>query len=117
MIVKQSLSTVSVTMVLLSLLTVSGTDEAFFKVNSDGVLQVKSRVDRESLGASTLTFTLAVTDPGGQTTSSDLNITVTDINDNIPSCDADVYFIHVEEAGTGSRFYARRITIYFCSLI
>ncbi|XP_071116137.1 protocadherin Fat 4-like [Haliotis cracherodii] len=82
--------------------TVSGTDEAFFKVNSDGVLQVKSRVDRESLGASTLTFTLNVTDPGGQTTSSDLNITVTDINDNIPSCDVDVYFVHVEEAGTGN---------------
>ncbi|XP_067656147.1 protocadherin Fat 4-like [Haliotis asinina] len=81
--------------------TVSGKDEAFFKVDAEGVLQIKTRVDRENLTDSALTFTLNVTDPRGQTATGDLSITVTDINDNAPSCDRDIYFINVEEAGAG----------------
>ncbi|XP_046583151.1 protocadherin Fat 4-like [Haliotis rubra] len=73
----------------------TGADMAFFSVDTDGVLKMEQRLDREMKG--TVSVTVTVFDSASNSATSDLTLTVTDINDNSPICDQDMYFINIAE--------------------
>ncbi len=74
----------------------------YFSVTAEGVLTVAQRVDREMV--ETLTVTVTVTDSASHTDSVSLDFNINDINDNIPICDQDVYFVSVEEGTADGRW-------------
>lgn len=73
----------------------TGADSAFFTVDADGVLKVAQRLDREV--KDTVSVTVTVSDSASHDASTDLTLTVTDINDNVPICDQNIYFITIAE--------------------
>ncbi|XP_048242197.1 protocadherin Fat 4-like isoform X2 [Haliotis rufescens] len=64
-------------------------------VDADGVLKVAQRLDREV--KDTVSVTVTVSDSASHDASTDLTLTVTDINDNVPICDQNIYFITIAE--------------------
>ncbi|XP_067654456.1 protocadherin Fat 4-like [Haliotis asinina] len=73
----------------------TGVDKEFFAVSADGVLQMERRLDREV--KDTVSVTVTVFDSASNSATTDLTLTVTDINDNAPVCDQDMYFINIAE--------------------
>ncbi|XP_048252662.1 protein dachsous-like [Haliotis rufescens] len=83
--------------------TLMGNDSTYFDINvSSGEMVVKSLINHDGRsGVRELhDLVLVVTDKGGNSANTSLNITITDINDNAPVCTQALYRINVTENTT-----------------
>ncbi|CAK1544137.1 unnamed protein product [Leptosia nina] len=81
---------------------VSGNDLRQFAIGSNtGIITVIRRLDREVLTRYQLM--VRAEDPGRLSTTATVNIKVTDINDNNPKFDEDIYTFHVKEGASGEQ--------------
>ncbi len=81
-------------------------DDAYFTLTASGDLQLAQRLDLESLGTTTLTVDVTVSDAVAHTVTETVTMTVLDVNDNSPYCDQKVYFHTLEENSAGSYRHA-----------
>ena len=76
-----------------------GKDSKYFELNkTTGLLSVKERIDLEGMSyVTSLEITVMVEDQSGLTDSADLNFTVLDVNDNVPTFSQSVYTVNITE--------------------
>ena len=81
-------------------ITAGNTAGKFYIGATSGIIQTASTIDRDSPLVATYTLTLEVADgtgAGSRTATTSIVVTVSDENDNFPSCDAAVYSTTVAE--------------------
>ncbi|XP_064602243.1 protocadherin Fat 4-like isoform X2 [Liolophura sinensis] len=80
--------------------SLSGSDTRYFQIDSSsGTVSVKTRLDRDKVGARLIfnQLFLAVTDSAGNSDGASLIVTLDDINDNTPTFSPSVYHVTVSE--------------------
>ncbi|XP_064602244.1 protocadherin Fat 4-like [Liolophura sinensis] len=80
--------------------SLTGSDTGYFEINAaSGVLRVVTRLDRDAVTARTVfnDLLLTVTDQLGAAATASLTITITDLNDNVPSFVPTIYYVTFDE--------------------